>query len=172
MLVSEFEFEASQQISQPLVNLINNGLSLDSYDSKLVNDIKLDFKQVKEQRFCQQFSILSEQLSFEDKHHLLQAKEKGSSSWLTALPLQNQGYTLNKNEFRDSVALRYGWNISDIPRVCACGSQNNVNHALTCSLDGYTHLRHNNLRDLIAELLSDAKCRDVVVEPPLMPVKL
>ena len=31
-------------------------------------------------------------------------------------------------------------------------------------------MRHNNLRDLTAQLLIDAKCRDVVVEPQLLPV--
>ena len=109
--------------------------------------------------------MLADQLSFEENHCLLQAKEKGSSSWLTALPIESQGYILNKCEFRDSVALRYGWNVENIPRLCACGSRNDVNHALICSL------RHNNLRDLIAELLTEAKCRDVVVEPQLMPVE-
>ena len=39
-----------------------------------------------------------------------------------------------------------------------------------CKLSGYVHIRHNNLWDMIAQLLIDAKCRDVVVEPPLLPV--
>ena len=29
--------------------------------------------------------------------------EKGASTWLTALPLQEQGFTLNKQEFQDAL---------------------------------------------------------------------
>ena len=32
-----------------------------------------------------------------------QARDKGASSWLTAIPLEQQGFQLNKEEFRDSL---------------------------------------------------------------------
>ena len=114
--------------------------------------------------------MLSEELSPLQKHYMQQAKERGASSWLTALPLKSQGYILNKREFRDSVCLRYGWRLPDIPLTCACGKRNDVDHSLICNLGGYVHLRHNNVRDLVAQFLTDSKCRDVVVEPRLMPV--
>ena len=31
--------------------------------------------------------------------------QKGASTWLTALPLQKQGFTLNKQEFQDALCL-------------------------------------------------------------------
>ena len=37
------------------------------------------------------------------------AKEKGSSSWLVALPIENHGFTLHKSAFHDAICLRYGW---------------------------------------------------------------
>ena len=43
------------------------------------------------------------------------ATEKGSSAWLTVLPLQDLGFNLNKREFRDAVKLRYDWPVEDIP---------------------------------------------------------
>ena len=43
------------------------------------------------------------------------AGEKGAGAWLTALPLQSMGYTLNKQEFRDAICLRYGWGKYPIP---------------------------------------------------------
>jgi len=43
------------------------------------------------------------------------ATEKGSSSWLTVLPLQGLGFDLSKREFRDAVKLRYDWPVEDIP---------------------------------------------------------
>ena len=33
--------------------------------------------------------------------------EKGASNWLSALPLKEAGFNLNKLEFRDAIALRY-----------------------------------------------------------------
>ena len=39
---------------------------------------------------------------------------KGASSWLTAVPLVDQGLLLNK-EFRDSLRLRYNMPLSDLP---------------------------------------------------------
>ena len=39
------------------------------------------------------------------------AQERGASSWLTILPLEEFGLmiTLHKGAFRDAIALRYGW---------------------------------------------------------------
>ena len=34
---------------------------------------------------------------------------KRSSLWLTALPIQEQGFHLNKQEFQDALRLKYGW---------------------------------------------------------------
>ena len=39
------------------------------------------------------------------------AAERGSSAWLTVLPLQDLGFNLNKSEFR--VKLRYDWPMDD-----------------------------------------------------------
>jgi len=39
------------------------------------------------------------------------AAEKGSSVWLTVLPLREMGFNLNKREFRDAIKLRYDWQV-------------------------------------------------------------
>ena len=54
-------------------------------------------------------------------------------------------------------------------RTCVCGEDYTINHCLTCKKGGYVILRHNSLRDLIAEIL-DEVCSDVEVEPPLLPL--
>ena len=96
------------------------------------------------------------------------ASEKGASSWLTALPLKSFGYLLNKQEFTDAVALRYNFNIKDSAKKCVCGELNTINHSLSCKKGGYVSLRHNSLRDTIAEIMQNS-CRDVVIEPMLIP---
>ena len=54
-------------------------------------------------------------------------------------------------------------------RTCVCGEDYTINHCLTCKNGGYVILRHNSLRDLIAEILIEV-CSDVEVEPPLLPL--
>ena len=60
--------------------------------------------------------------------------EKGSSSWLTALPLKEHGFWLKKQDFRDALALRYDWQLQNIPSTCICGTDFSPDHAMTCSL--------------------------------------
>ena len=70
------------------------------------------------------------------------------------------------------MALRYNLKIKDASRKCVCGETTTINHLLVCKKGGYVNLRHNSLRDVIVELMQNAGCRDVCVEPPLLPVEL
>ena len=97
------------------------------------------------------------------------AGEKGADAWLTVLPLQSAGYTLNKQQFRDAINIRYGWMIPGTPLFCGCGSKNDLDHILNCKLGGYVTMRHNNIRDLEASLLREV-CKDVRIEPELLPI--
>ena len=63
-------------------------------------------------------------------------------------------FNLNKREFRDVIKLRYDWEIADSPKVCVCGDQFNVDYAMVCRRGGFIIQRHNELRDLEAEMLS------------------
>ena len=55
------------------------------------------------------------------RHAMTLAREKGASTWLTSLPLEEHGFSLHKGAFRDALALRYGWLPSNTPTSCACG---------------------------------------------------
>ena len=94
-------------------------------------------------------------------------QEKGVSNWLNVLPLKDQGFYLNKQEFWDAIRLRYGWEIPNLPTVCACGSKFDINHCMNCKKGGFITKRHNDIRDLTAKMLSEI-CKDVEVEPPLI----
>ena len=50
------------------------------------------------------------------------AKEKGASSWMSVLPLEDHGFSLHKGAFHDAIHLRYGWKLSNTPTKCTCGS--------------------------------------------------
>ena len=89
------------------------------------------------------------------------ASEKESSVWLTALPLKELGFNLNKKEFRDAIKFHYDWPIDDIPSICVCGDAFPVDrHAMISKLGGFVIMRHNELRDLEVELLNIV-CSDV-----------
>ena len=87
----------------------------------------------------------------------------------TALPLARLSYSLNKVEFRDSVFLRYRWEIPNTPRFCSCGTKNSLNHIFNCENGGYANYRHDNVRNAIAQYLRQI-CKDVTVGPHLIPI--
>ena len=57
----------------------------------------------------------------------------------------------------------------DTPMLCACCVQFSVDHAMACERVGFIIQRHNELRDLEAEMLRMV-CSDVEVEPVLQEV--
>ena len=97
------------------------------------------------------------------------AQEKGASSWLMSRPIEEFGFSLHKGAFRDAIALRYGWTPLNIPTHCACGTSFSVQHALSCPKGGFPTLRHNELRDLTAELMTEVS-HNVCIEPHLQPL--
>ena len=94
------------------------------------------------------------------------ACEKSASNWLTVIPIHEMGFTLNKGEFRDALKLRYYWEIADKPSICVCGDVFNVDYAMVCRNGGFIIQRHNEVRDLEADMLSMV-CNDVKTEPVL-----
>ena len=52
---------------------------------------------------------------------------------------------------------------------CACGTHFSVEHVLSCPKGGYPSIRHNEIRDLTAALLSEV-CHNVSAEPHLQPM--
>ena len=92
------------------------------------------------------------------------ASMKGSSNWLNSLPLKNEGYNLNKREFFDALSIRYRWTPKRLPTNYARGKKFNIYHALTCMEGGFIHRRHDEVRNIFAEMLQQV-CNDVAVEP-------
>ena len=97
------------------------------------------------------------------------AQEKGASIWLTALPIRDQGFSMNKCEFQDALNIRYGWALKNTPRHCICGKMFTVDRAMTCHHGGLPTIRHNAIRDITENLLSEV-CHDVEKEPALQPL--
>ena len=97
------------------------------------------------------------------------ASECGSSGWLTTLPIAVHGFSMPKGEFRDTLCLCFGWQVPKLPQTCMCGKSFTVQHAFSCPCGGFPSIRHNELCNLTAELLSEV-CSDVGIEPALQPL--
>ena len=83
------------------------------------------------------------------------AKESGSSSWLTVLPILEHGFHLHKGDFRDSLYLRYGITPSKTSSTCQCETSFSVDHAMVCPFGRLPMIRHNEVRDLTDSLLTE-----------------
>ena len=59
------------------------------------------------------------------------ARERGSFTWLTALPFTDHGFTLHRSDYHDSMDLWYGWTASKLPTKCECSNNLAVEHALS-----------------------------------------
>ena len=46
-------------------------------------------------------------------------------------------YNLNKKVIRDAIKLRYDWEITDTPMICACGVQFSVDHTMVFQRGGF-----------------------------------
>ena len=164
---AESEYAASLLITAPLKKLI---LSKDGvYSVSALQDQLAAKAQIKKERLERSKATaisLKPSLSASIKRALILAEEKGASSWLTTLPIEEHGFSLHKGAFSDALALWYGWTPSRSPTNCECGSSFSVEHALSCNKGGFPSLRHNEIRDLTAQLLTEV-CNDVRVEPVL-----
>ena len=97
------------------------------------------------------------------------AFEHGTSGRLTTLPIADHGFAMPKGESRDALCLCFGWQVPNLPQSCACGKSFSVQHAFSCLWGGFPSICHNELCNLITDLLSEV-CSDVCIEHPLKPL--
>ena len=138
-------------------------------DDDLQSSVKKEITELKEARKKACLESIKSNSSEVIQRLLELSSEKGASGWLTSLPLSEYGFRLNKQQFVDALYMRYDLAIKDAPRTCACGEPYSVNHCLTCRNGGYVIMSHNSVRDTTHKLLKEV-CRDVQLEPTLLPV--
>ena len=134
-----------------------------------VKCIRADVTKSQSESLTSKTSLIEQNIDSSTFRAVKQAQEKGGGSWLNVLPLEEQGFTLTKGEFRDALALRYNKQLRALPSKCPCGQTFGVNHALNCKREGFVIIRHNNIRDFEANLLHKVH-NDVETKPPLQAV--
>ena len=107
-MVFDAEFSASVKITKPLKDAIlqmNPQYTNDVISNQL--KAKADVHKLKRQQAISAATDLKQALSSSLKRAMDLAQEKGASSWLTLLPIEEFGFSLHKDAFHDALALRY-----------------------------------------------------------------
>ena len=160
----------SEKITAPLTALIM--MQSQEYPPEAKSEqirAKNTARNIRRQQEAMAAEQLKERMPDRKRRAMTVSAEKGASSWLSTLPIADHGFTLHKGAFRDALCLRYGWNPHLLPSHCVCGQRLTIEHALSCSRGGFPSIRHNEIRDLTANLMSEV-CYGVGIEPCLQAV--
>ena len=85
------------------------------------------------------------------------------------LPSTVNGTELGAQEWRDALFLRYGLEPPDLPtHFDGCEERFTISHALDCKKGGLVIVRHNELRDGVADLAGKAFTPSHVRDNPLI----
>ena len=98
-----------------------------------------------------------------------EARLRGGSSWLSFAPLDELGLSMDRQTFRDAVALRMGVELPDgMPASCpSCGEDADLDHLLSCKKGGGVVRRHNEVMRAWKRYFEKAGYRTVHLEPVL-----
>ncbi|CAB4008017.1 Hypothetical predicted protein [Paramuricea clavata] len=104
---ADFERNTSKLLCGPLSALIiiQACNQLPQHDE--ITNAKSQVRSLRVERATTSSLSVDIQLSQEQHRTISLARDKGASGWLNVLPLQEEGFCLNKEEFRDALALRY-----------------------------------------------------------------
>ena len=132
--IANDEYENSIRLAQNLTKMIINQDRFGSIDENEMNEIKKSIAKEREMEQKEQlkFILYSEDLTKMERKKIGICQEPGASNWLTALPLREADFSLNKQEFKDALAIRFNISIKGFPETCACGSEFTCDHAMIC----------------------------------------
>ena len=120
--MADEEFNSSLRITAPLALII----AMQGHELPKQDEVRLIRNQIETERTAildEKVNRVKEALPAQTARFMELASEKGASGWLSVLPLDDQGFTLNKGEFCDALALRYGQNIANLRSFCPCGER-------------------------------------------------
>ena len=133
---SSEQFNTSLGITAPHVNCIVTQSSTNPA-RELMEERKREVNAQRRAAAKSRIDRIDESLPPDLLQAVQQTRDKGASSWLNAIPMEEHGLPLNKQEFRDSLCLRYDLPLPNLPSYCACGEVFTVNYALTCKKGGF-----------------------------------
>ena len=161
------KYSNSRKLIAQLAPLIKNQIKQYTVDKTQIKITKQFIKKEKQDRCQTSLDHLRNNLSEKSKRLRDVSIEKGASNWLTAPPISDFGFELSKQNLWDAIRLRYGWSIANLPTTCPC--RFSVQCCMSCKKKGFVSIRHNYLKDLTANMLSEV-CKDIEIKPKLTPL--
>ena len=157
---------ASQQISAPLVDRIVHQEHHLGECHIIQRHTKVRIRYCKRMQQNVEAKNLQIQLPSTLQRSMELSQEKGASTWLSSLPIDDHGFALHKSAFRAPV-----WLVATESTFSLhlWSSFQYIDHALTCKTGGFPAIRHNEVRHITASLLSEV-CHRVTIEPHLQPL--
>ena len=165
----DIRFSVSSEYSKALSDSIVKQNKIASIFPQHQKDLRKNMKLQHETTYRESAGRLLNALSEERSRAFKTAQEKGASALVTTLPIKRHGFSLSKTEFRDQILLRYHWPIQDLPLTCPCGKAFSVDHSQICHVGGFINLRHNEIRNIIANEMK-ITFKDVEIKPHLQPI--
>ena len=141
-------FEASMKLTSPLVATIATQVQEQPVDISKTMKIKASIRQSNHKHQTQQAKCAYDHVLPRLKCHVNLVKEKGTSSWLSFLPLDDHGFSLHKSAVKDAICLCYGWKLQIAPTKCNCGSVSSLSYRKSwlLSVCAYNTKRDKNMR--------------------------
>ena len=168
--VAKQQFENSSMVSSPLTsNICQQRYTCNDEIRRSQEQAKNEVHRNNRKSTLEFAETIRAKLSKSQQISMEQSSERGASAWLTAIPLSEFGFSLSKQAFRDALCIRYGWQPANIPSHCSCGNPFRIAHAFSCPKGAFPSLRHNRVRDILGQLLSEV-CPNVEIEPRLQPL--
>ena len=127
---AENDFDNSLYITAPLVALIVTQEET-LPNNEIVNERIATIKRNNSNQLSEKVNRIECELLPDMKRAVLQTKERGASSWLTVIIIQQNGFALAKSEFRDALRIRYNKQLQQMSSKCSCGQIYDLNHAIT-----------------------------------------
>ena len=115
------QFAASKSITTAHVDSITSQRTFMAPGESSTEELKRHHRQLKMARDKEKLESIDSTLSLDLLRLVNQLRDKGASSWLNAMPFADQGLALNKQEFRDSLRLRYNLPLVNLQSLCVWG---------------------------------------------------
>ena len=122
-LISSSSYQASIAVSSPITNLILDQCQQIPYEASVQqSEMKSEIRKKHNQEASVAKDEIYHNLPLSSQKLMDISCEKGASSWLPVIPLEEHGFVLHKGAFRDALCLRYGWRPNLLPNNCVCGN--------------------------------------------------
>ena len=116
-----------------------------------VYQLKLNIRKKNQEQQSLAADSVYEQLSPSLQRCVDLVRESRSSLWLTVLPIEEHGFQVTSGMLCFYVMVWYSLNTT---KACHCGTSFSVDHAMVCPYGGFPIIRHNEVHDLTATLLT------------------